>query len=388
MNFTLTQEQQMLQDSVARFIEKDYAFEARTALVKAGSRCDARHWGTFANNGWLAAALPEEQGGLGGSLLDTVLIAGEFGKGLVIEPYIGCAVAAAQAVLAGGTPAQREALLPALADGSRKLALAYSEAGARGLPAPISTHADAAPDGYVLNGVKTLVLGGTEADAFVVSAMTPIARPASAHDGAELRLFVVPANAPGVRCRALPLHDGSWAAEVGFDNVAVPAQGLLGEPGTGLAALRQGLLHGTAALCAELVGAMDKTIEITAGYLKMRHQFGVAIGSFQALQHRMADMAAEAEVARSMLYALLAAVETGTPEEVARTLSQAKSLIGRAAKYVCGQGIQLHGGIGMTEEYTVGHYFKRAVVADALYGNADLHEAVVAEALQQSLNVE
>ncbi|MEM5429228.1 acyl-CoA dehydrogenase family protein [Cupriavidus oxalaticus] len=388
MNFNLTSEQQMLQDSVARFVEKDYDFEARTALVKAGSRCDAKHWNTFANNGWLAAALPEEQGGLGGTLLDTVLIAGQFGRGLVIEPYLGCAVAAAQTLLAAATAAQRDVLLPALADGSRKIALAYSEAGTRGLPAPVSTHADAAPGGYVLNGVKTLVLGGTEADAFIVSAMTPIAQPASAHDGGELRLFVVDADAPGVKRRALPLHDGTWAAEVTFDGVAVNADALLGEPGTGLAALRQGLLHGTAALCAELVGAMEKTIEITSEYLKVRQQFGVPIGSFQALQHRMADMAAEMEVARSMLYALLAAVETGTPEVVQRTMSQAKALIGRAAKYVCGQGIQLHGGIGMTEEYTVGHYFKRAVVADALFGNADLHEALVAQALQQSLTTE
>jgi acyl-CoA dehydrogenase len=388
MNFNLTSEQQMLQDSVARFVEKDYDFEARTALVKAGSRCDARHWQTFASNGWLAAALPEEQGGLGGTLLDTVLIAGQLGRGLVIEPYLGCAVAGAQTLLAAATPTQRDALLPVLADGSRKIALAYSEAGSRGLPAPVSTHADTAPGGYVLNGVKTLVLGGMEADALIVSAMTPIVQPASAHDGGELRLFVVAANAPGVKRCALPLHDGTWAAEVAFDDVAVDADALLGEPGTGLAALQQGLLHGTAALCAELVGAMEKVTEITSEYLKVRQQFGVPIGSFQALQHRMADMAAEMEVARSMLYALLAAVETGTPEVIQRTMSQAKSLIGRAAKYVCGQGIQLHGGIGMTEEYTVGHYFKRAVVADALFGNADLHEALVAQALQQSLITE
>jgi len=386
MNFNLDSEQQMLQDSVRRFVDRDYDFEARTALIKSGSRCSAKHWDTFATNGWLAAALPEEQGGLGGTLLDTVLIAGQLGRGLVIEPYLGCAVLAAQTLLAAGTPAQRDALLPALAEGSRKFALAYSEAGSRGLPAPIATHADAAPGGYTLRGVKTLVLGGTEADAFIVSAMTPIAAPTSAHDGAELRLFVVNADAPGLSRRALPLHDGSWAAEVTLDGVFVPADALLGEPGTGLAALDHGLLHGTAALCAELVGAMEKTIEITAEYLKVRKQFGVAIGSFQALQHRMADMAAELEVARSMLYALLAAVESGTPEDVRNTVSQAKSLIGRAAKYVCGQGIQLHGGIGMTDEYTVGHYFKRAVVADAIFGNADLHESLVAQALQQSLS--
>lgn len=385
MNFNLDAEQQLLQDSVRRFIDRDYDFESRTALIKSGSRCSEKHWNTFASNGWLAAALPEEQGGLGGGLLDTVLIAGQLGRGLVIEPYLGCAVVAAQTLLQAATPGQRDVWLPALADGSRKLALAYSEAGARGLPSPIATHADAAPGGYLLRGVKTLVLGGTEADAFIVSAMTPIAQPISAHDGAELRLFLVDGNAAGLSRRALPLHDGSWAAEVTLDRVFVPANALLGEPGTGLAALEHGLTHGTAALCAELLGAMEKTIEITAEYLKVRKQFGVAIGSFQALQHRMADMAAELEVARSMLYALLATAESGTQEEVRNAVSQAKSLIGRAAKYVCGQGIQLHGGIGMTEEYTVGHYFKRAVVADALFGNADLHESLVAQSLQRSL---
>lgn len=362
MNFNLDSEQQMLQDSVRRFVDRDYDFEARTALIQSGSRCSARHWDTFANNGWLAAALPEAQGGLGGTLLDTVLVAGQFGRGLVIEPYLGCAVLGAQTLLAAATPAQRDALLPPLADGSRKVALAYSEAGSRGLPTPIGTHADATPDGYVLRGVKTLVLGGTEADALVVSAMTPIARPASAHDGAELRLFVVPANAPGLSRRALPLHDGSWAAEVTLDGVVVPADALLGEPGSGLAALQQGLLHGTTALCAELVGAMEKTIEITAEYLKVRKQFGVPLGSFQALQHRMADMAAELEVARSMLYAVLAATESGTPEAVRNTLSQAKALIGRAARYVCGQGIQLHGGIGFADESDIGLYLRRAMV--------------------------
>ncbi|QQX82812.1 acyl-CoA dehydrogenase family protein [Cupriavidus necator] len=388
MNFNLNPEQQLLQDSVRRFVDRDYDFEARTALVKAGSRCSAKHWNTFANNGWLAAALPEAQGGLGGTLLDTVLITGQLGRALVIEPYLGCAVLAAQTLRAAATEAQRDALLPSLADGSRKLALAYSEAASRGLPTPVAMRADPAPGGYVLHGVKTLVLGGCDADAFIVSVMTPYATPASAHDGAELRLFVVEADAAGLSRCALPLHDATWAAEVTFDGVFVKADALLGESGSGLPALREGLLHGTAALCAELVGAMEKAIEITSEYLKVRKQFGVPIGSFQALQHRMADMAAEMEVARSMLYALLASIETDAPEAAERTASQAKALIGRAAKYVCGQAIQLHGGIGMTEEYTVGHYFKRAVVADALFGNADLHESCVAQALQQSLTVE
>ncbi|SPA23077.1 Acyl-CoA dehydrogenase, C-terminal:Acyl-CoA dehydrogenase, central region [Cupriavidus taiwanensis] len=379
MNFNLTDEQRLLQDSVRRFVEKDYDFEARTARVKSGEPCNGRHWATFANNGWLAAALPEDGGGLGGTVIDTVLIATELGRGLVVEPYLGCAVLAAQTLAAAATPAQRAALLPALAEGGRRLALAYSEAPSRGLPAPVATRAEPAPGGFTLHGTKTLVLGGSDADGFIVSAREPGAA------GDACSLFLAPSGAAGVERIALPLHDGSWAAEVRLDGVFVPADARLGGAGQGQAALAHGLTHAIAALCAELVGGMEQTIEITAGYLKVRKQFGVPIGSFQALQHRMADMAAELEVARSMLYALLASIENDDAAARARTVSQAKALIGRAARYVSSQGIQLHGGIGMTEEYIVGHYFKRAVVADALFGSADLHEAGNARALQADL---
>ncbi|MGF6780733.1 acyl-CoA dehydrogenase family protein [Paraburkholderia sp. GAS334] len=381
MNFNLNSEQQMLQDSVRRFVDKDYSFEARTALIKAGATPEytrhTSHWQTFADNGWLAAALPEAGGGLGGTLIDTVLIAHELGRGLVVAPYLGCAVLAAQTLAAAATPAQLERLLPPVADGSRKLALAYSEAQSCGFPEPVLTRAEASAGGYALHGCKTLVLGGLDADSFIVSVVTP--------DAPGLTLVLVDAASHGLTRRALPLHDGSWAAELSFDGVRVRHDDLLGEPGHGLAALQHGLAHGTAALCAELVGGMEKAIAITADYLKMRKQFGVPIASFQALQHRMADMAAELEVARSMLHALLASIEND-PEAVRRhTVSQAKALIGRAAKFVCGQAIQLHGGIGMTEEYAVGHYYKRAVVADVLLGGSARHEAACAAHLQHTL---
>ncbi|CAG9167881.1 L-prolyl-[peptidyl-carrier protein] dehydrogenase [Cupriavidus laharis] len=377
MDFKLDDTQQMLQDSVRRYVDKDYSFERRTALLKARSSCSAADWAAFAGNGWLAAALPESDGGLGGSVVDTVLIAQEFGRGLVVEPFLGCAVLAAQTLVAGASPVQREALVPALADGSRKLALAYSEAESRGFPDTVACRANTVDGGYVLRGVKTLVLGGVDADAFIVSARIG--------DGEGLSLFLVDATSRGLSRQPLPLHDGSWAAQVTLDGVKVDAGSLLGQAGQGLAALRHGLAHGTAALCAELVGAMEKAIEICAEYLKVRKQFGVSIGSFQALQHRMADMVAELELARSMLYHLLASMANDDAATVQRSVSQAKALIGRAARVVCGQAIQLHGGIGMTEEYAVGHYFKRAIVADALFGRADHHEAACAEALQATL---
>jgi hypothetical protein len=377
MNFNLNAEQQLLQDSVRRFVDKDYGFEARTALIKARSTGSASHWQTFADNGWLAAALPESCGGFDGSLIDTVLIAQELGRGLVLEPYLGCAVLAAQTLLAAGTPAQCEQWLPALADGSRKFALAYSEAQSRGFPEPVETRAVATADGYSLTGCKTLVLGGTDANSFIVSARLS--------DADGIVLLVVPADAPGLSRRVLPLHDGSFAAELTFEQVPVAREALLGEAGNGLAALQHGLAHATAVLGAELVGGMEKAIEITAEYLKVRKQFGVPIGSFQALQHRLADMAGELELARSMLYALLASIENDATDERQRIVSQAKSVIGRAARFVCGQAIQLHGGIGMTEEYQVGHYYKRAVVADALFGSSDSHDAACAAQLQRDL---
>ena len=377
MNFNLNSEQQLLQDSVRRFVDKDYGFEARTALIKARSTCDDRHWHTFAENGWLAAALPEAYGGLDGSLIDTVLIAQQLGRGLVLEPYLGCAVLAAQTFLAAATPAQCERVLPQVADGSQKLALAFSEDGARGLPEHVKLHAQREGDGYRLSGSKTLVLGGAHAHRFIVSAVSP------AFDG--IGLFLVDADSAGLARRALRLHDGTGAAELSFDGVFVPGEAMLGEPGNGLAALRQGIAHATAALCAELVGAMEQAIETSAEYLKVRKQFGVLIGSFQALQHRLADMAAELEIARSMLYVLLASIENDDAALRQYTVSQAKSLIGRAARYVCGQAIQLHGGIGMTEEYSVGHFYKRAAVADLLLGSSDRHEAACATHLQQTL---
>jgi len=370
MDFNLNSEQQQLQDSVRRFVDKAYGFEARAALVRQGQGGSPANWRTFADNGWLAAALPEAYGGLGGSLIDTALIAQEFGRALVIEPYVGCAVLAAQTLVAGGTAAQKDRLLPLLGEGARRIALAYSEPGSRGMPLPVTLRAESLWDRYVLHGTKSLVLGAPGADEFIVCAQ-------AAETGA-VTLLLIGADTPGLTRQRMPLHDGSLAEELVFDGVEVDATAVLGKPGAGLPALLTGLAHGTVALCAELVGVMEKAIEVTADYLKTRKQFGVPIGSFQALQHRIADMAAEMELARSMLFAALASVENDEPATRQRTLSAAKALIGRAAKTVCAQAIQLHGGIGMTEEYLVGHYFKRAVVADLQLGSSEQHEAAYA----------
>lgn len=376
MKFKLEQEQQLLQDSARRYIDKAYTFESRTAMLRSGE--GANHWQAFADNGWLAAAIPEAYGGMDGSIVDSVLIAQELGRGLVVEPFVGSAVLATQTFLAAASETQKAALVPALADGSQRLALAFSEPESRGSPAFVTLRAIPGDDGYRLTGCKSLVLGGVAADHYLVSARTS----GEASDSAGISLFLVEAGAPGLHVQALALHDGSQVAELTFDGVRAGPASLVGDLGCGLSALRHGLAQAVAALCAEQVGAMERAIEITSDYLKVRQQFGVPIGTFQALQHRMADMAADLELARSMLFALLASMENDEPAQQRLVASQAKSLVVRLSKSVCGNAIQLHGGIGMTEECAVGHYFKRAIVAETMLGSSDMHDAECAAIFQ------
>ena len=300
MQFDLNPEQQLLSDSVGRFIEKEYSFESRVRRLAGDHASRGETWRAFAEQGWLAAALPERYGGLGGTVIDTAIISRHFGRGLVLEPYLGCAVLAAQTLVAAASETQREVWLPGLADGSRRIALAFAE-GAHEFIEPVTTNAERTQSGYVLTGRKSLVLGGVGADAYIVSACT---------GATGSSLFLVSASADGVQVAPAPLHDGRLAAELTLDGAAAE---LLGAEGSGLAALQQGLAHGIIALCAELVGSMERVIEITADYLRTRRQFDVPLASFQALQHRMADMAAELELARSMLFAALASFQNDEP---------------------------------------------------------------------------
>ena len=380
MQFNLDAEQQLLCDSVARFVDNDYYFAQRSVPTSAGEgdNSDA-NWRTFAENGWLAACVPEAHGGVGGSVIETAIVSEQFGRGLIVEPYLGCAVLATQVLLAAATDAPSTAWLPSLCDGSRRLALAYSESASRGMPHYVATRAERDGTGYRLHGHKTLVLGAPGADGYIVSARTS----GEARDADGISLFVVIAGDERLKVAPVTLHDGRAAAEVTLDGVRVAHP--TGEINRGWPALQEGLSHAMLALGAELVGAMERTIEVTADYLRSRKQFGVPIATFQSLQHRMADMAAELELARSMLFAALASYQNDDVATRLEVLSGAKALITTAARNVCGQGIQLHGGIGLTEEYVVGHFFKRAVVADTLFGSSALHEAASAQALQTRL---
>lgn len=370
MDFTLTEEQTMLVDSARRFIQQEYAFETRRATVERHGGFNREHWQQFADMGWLGVSLPEEVGGFNGGAVDTALLMQELGQGLVVEPYLAVAVMAAQVLNAAAGDAQKQVLLPQLIGGESILVLAHNEPEMSGRTERVETRATPLADGgYVLDGRKAVVLGGPVADKFIVSART--GGETSQEQG--ITLFLLPAGTPGLTRRDYRLIDGSPVSDLELHNVKVSADAVIGAEGQAFAALDFAFSHAIVALCAEAVGAMEKVISTTRDYLMTRKQFGVPIGSFQALQHRMADMVCEVEQSRAMLYRALAYLDADDPAQRRHAVSAAKAQIGRSGKFVGGQGIQLHGGIGMTEEYCIGHYFKRLTVIDALFGNQQFH---------------
>jgi alkylation response protein AidB-like acyl-CoA dehydrogenase len=378
MDFNFTEEQSALQDTLRRFIAKDYGFEQRRQLAKSEPGFSRDTWKQFADLGWLALPFPEEFGGMGGNAVDTMIVMEAFGRGLVLEPYLSTVVLCGSLVRDSGSPAQKETILPAIAGGELLMALAHYEPGTRYELNHVQTTARRHGAGWIIDGAKSVVLGAPSADRLIVSARTS----GGARDDAGVCLFLVERNAAGVALRAYATQDGQRAAEITFTRVKVGAQALLGEveadtlpgvQGQGLAALARALDYGIAALCAQAVGAMAALIEATLGYLKTRRQFGQPIGKFQALQHRMADMLIAAEQARSMMY--LACVKADSPDaaERSRAVSAAKAYIGQSARFVGQQAVQLHGGMGVTDELNVSHYFKRLTMINATFGDADHH---------------
>jgi alkylation response protein AidB-like acyl-CoA dehydrogenase len=363
MDFSLTQEQQALQDSVRRFCEREYGFEQRRRLLTGGDGFARAHWATFAELGWLGAGLPEEAGGYGGGPVETMIILEQMARALVLEPFLSCAVLAAQAIAAQASPGQREALLEPIIAGERLVVLAHDG------PAP--TTAERRGTGYVLNGRKNFVLGGPSADPLLVSA---------GHGDGGVSVFAVDPAAPGVTRHDYHAVDGRRVSDIMLDSVETGPEALIGEEGTARPAIELAIDHGIIGLCAEAVGAMDAALWLTRDYLKTRRQFGQPLNAFQALQHRMADMLIETELARSMLYRGVAALAETDPAARRRGVSAAKVQIGEAGYFVGGQAIQLHGAIGLTEEYSVGHYFKRLTLVRGLFGATDAHLARFAAA--------
>ena len=363
MDFDYSEEQQLLADSVKKYAQKAYDFESRKKIVQSREGFSAEAWATFADMGLLGLPLADEFGGFGGGALDMMGVMEIFGEALVVEPYLAT-VLAARLVARAGSAAQRKAILPAVAEGSMRLAFAQTEAGARYDLGAVATKAARSGDGWTLDGEKLVVLGAPLADRLVVSARTD----------AGISLFLVERSAGGMTLKSYRTIDGMRAADVDLEGVKLGADALLGQDGQALPAIEEAVDFATALVCAEAVGAMKFACDTTLEYLKTRKQFGVPIGMFQALQHRMVDMYVTTEQSRSMACLACSKADTATDaRERAQAISAAKIKIADAARLVSQESIQLHGGMGMTEEMKVSHTFRRLTMIAQQFGDADHH---------------
>ncbi len=367
MDFNLSQEQTQFADALRRWIEKDYHFEQRKHIISSASGVSPGAWSALAELGAMALPIPEAQGGFNGSAIDMLVIMQELGRGLVIEPYFATVLGAEFLKKCGG----HDELLERVATGDIKMAVALSEKQSRHDLFDIAVSASKNADGYLLNGVKTIVMHGAQADQLIVSARSSGAQ----RDIDGISLFLVDAATAGITRSNYRTIDGFRAADISFKQVQVPANALLGEAGQAWDTLDAVADYGITLLCAESIGIMEAIFAATLDYLKTRQQFGVPIGKFQALQHRMAEMFMEMEQARSM--ATLAAVKMSSDnaEERRRTVSAAKARIGQAARFIGQQAVQLHGGMGVTNELPAAHMFKRLTMIELSLGDTDHHLA-------------
>ena len=367
MNFDYTDEQDMLRDSIAKWAAGQYDFEKRREALKSDDGWK-KNWATFAELGLLAAPLPEEFGGLGGGALDVNVVMEELGKALVVEPYVPTVVIAANALKYAGSAAQEEEHLTAIAGGERVFAFAQAEPKSRWSLNDVATTAKKDGAGYTLSGHKAVVLGAPQADYLLVTARTAGAQ----RDAKGVSLFLAPKNAKGVSTRDYPTMDGTRASEVYLENVSLGAEALLGEAGAALPLIERIVDEANAAYCSEAVGCLRMMHQLTHEYAKTRKQFGRAIGEFQVIQHRLVDMFMSVEESVSM--ALLATLKLdASDEERAKAVSAAKVSIGKHGRFVGQNAVQTHGGMGVTDEMRVGHYFKRVTMLDSTFGNVDYH---------------
>jgi alkylation response protein AidB-like acyl-CoA dehydrogenase len=375
MDFDFTDDQVSLRDAVARWVEKGFPFERRLALARAGGRTRAV-WAELAELGLTGLAVPEDHGGMGFGPVEAMVVMEELGRGLVNAPYAMGALVA-PALLAAGPAELQQAWLPRVAAGEALVVLAHQERAARHRLHHVSTRAVATQDGFRLSGAKSIVPAGDEADAFIV----PARLAGAVDDPAGLALFLVPRGAPGLTIGAHPTQDGARAAELQLSDT--PATLVCTE---GWSVLEQAADIGIAAACAEGVGLMDRLLAITVDYMNTRRQFGVPIASFQALRHRVSDVKMQLELARSMSY--YASLKLGEPApQRRRALSQAKVQLGRSMRHVGQECIQLHGGIGVTEEYVGSHYFKRLTVLELTWGDSMHHLGEVSCRMQDTAGV-
>ena len=369
MDFSLSEEQKLIKDAVEKFVKNDYDFETRNKIIASDEGLDRKTWQQFGELGWLGVSFPEEVGGFGGGAIETNIIMEAFGYGMVVEPYMATVVLGGNALALGGTEAQKEEVLSKVIAGELLLALAYAENESGYQLSDIATKAEKSGDGYSINGEKTVVLGGAWADKIVVAARTS----GDQRDEQGISLFLVDTKASGVTVNAYKTMDGARGANIKFENVSVAADDLIGELDGGFALLDHVIDLGISAACAEALGGMTAANEKTLAYMKTREQFGVPIGSFQVIQHRMVDMFMAVESSRSMVMMVALKLASDDVNERKKAASAAKVYLGENARYCAQESVQLHGGIGMTEELDIGHYFRRLTLFCSLFGSTDYH---------------
>mgnify|MGYP001280715243 CR=1 FL=1 len=367
MDFDLTEEQSLIKDQLDRLLKDRYGFEDRKKYMASAEGWSTDIWSSYAEMGLMALPFAEEHGGIGGGPVETMIVMEGFGRVLALEPYLTTVVLGGGFLRLGASDEQKAELIPGIADGSTKYAFAQVERGARYDLAHVSTAAARDGSGWKISGAKSLVLHGDSADRLIVTARTA----GAAGDEQGVGVFVVDAAAEGLTRRGYPTQDGLRAAEMSFDNVR--AEQVLGDPGDGLPLVRAVVDQAIAALAAEAVGVMSAMHALTVDYLKVRKQFGVPIGKFQVLQHKAVDMFIATEQMRSIAMFATMMADSDDATERARAMHAAKVELGRGGRLAGENAIQLHGGVGMTAEYAVTHYFKRLAMMNTLFGDGDWH---------------
>jgi pimeloyl-CoA dehydrogenase small subunit len=376
MDFDLSEEQRLLKESVDGLLNDAYDFDARKKYMKEKGGWSRAIWGRLAEQGLLGLPFSEADGGFGAGAVETMIVMEALGKALVLEPYLATVVIAGAFLRHGGSAAQKQAHIPGIIDGAKTFAFAQLEKNSRYDLHDVATSAKTKGDGWVIDGEKFVVINGENADTLIVTARTKGAR----RDTTGIAVFLVPADAKGVAKKGYPTQDGLHAADITLTGVEVGSDAVIGDPENGLALIERVVDEARTAMCAEAVGAMDESLKTTVEYLKTRKQFGVAIGSFQSLQHRAADMFVAVEQARSMSMFATMAAEFDDAKARATAVAAAKVQVGKSLKFVGQQSIQLHGGIGMTQEAKIGHYFKRLTMIENSFGDTEYHLRRVSDA--------
>ena len=368
MNFELSDEQRMIQQNVERFVEDNYDLNTRVALSSKSPGFSTEYWQSMAELGWLGLPFEEEDGGFGGNQIDVLVVMEQFGRGLVLEPYLASIVMGGGALKRGGSEALKREMLPGVIEGSLQLAFAYAEVQSRFDLDDVITSARKEGENFILNGQKSMVQNAETADQIVVTARTS----GGQVDQQGITLFLIAADAEGLTRDNFPTVDGLRASEITLENVCVGPERILGKVDQGFNILQSVANDAMLALGAEAVGAMEVLYKDTVDYTQQREQFDHPLSEFQVLQHRMVDMFMEYEQCKSLLYR--ATMETiQDPEAAQRTIHALMHLIGKSGLFIGENAVQLHGGMGMTEELRIGHYFKRLLAIDATFGNADYH---------------